>query len=307
MEKDMDTERIQEYLEAIYKRQAEGGPVSTSALASDLKITQPAVTDMLHSLDSKGLIDYRPGQGATLTDRGNEKALEVIRRHRLWERFLVDVLGMEWDRVHEQACLLEHVTSPEMEERMSALLGNVDTCPHGHSIPDKNGYIRKEAEVMPLAEFQPGQKLYIQAIVNEDPALLQKITGLGLQPYSTVSLIKKDGNGNVEIEIAGEKLKLETDMAAAMLARPYTPGEPEAAEEVPLTVLKPGQTGIIRTCQGGRGRQGRCLSLGFTPGSRLKMLENFNHGPVLVKLHDTEVALGREMAENVMVIREDNG
>lgn len=301
----MNTERMQEYLEAIYKREAQESPVSTSSLAEDLKVTQPAVTDMLRSLESKGLIDYKPGRGATLTDQGNEKALEVIRRHRLWERFLVDVLGMEWDKVHEQACLLEHVTSAEMEEKMAALLGNVDTCPHGHSIPDKYGRMKKEETVMPLGEFKTGQKLYIQAIGKEDPSLLHKINGLGLQPYSVVTLIKKEKNGNLEIENAGERLKLEADMASALLARPYTSEEEEVAEEMPLTSLKPGQTGIIRTCEGGRGRQGRCLSLGFTPGTILKMLENFNHGPVLVKLHDTEVALGREMAEHVIVVREE--
>jgi len=302
----MSTERMQEYLEAIYKREAQGGPVSTSSLAEDLKVTQPAVTDMLRSLESKGLIDYRPGKGATLTHQGNEKALEVVRRHRLWERFLVDVLGMDWDRVHEQACLLEHVTSPEMEEKMSALLGNVDTCPHGHSIPDKYGHVKKEAEVTALDKFEAGQKLYIQAIGKEDPELLRKINGLGLQLYSVVTIVKKENNGDVEIETAGERLKLEAGIASALLARPYSPQDSAPVQEIPLTNLKPGQTGIIRTCQGGRGRQGRCLSLGFTPGSRVKMLENFNFGPVLVKLHDTEVALGREMAEHVIVVLENN-
>ncbi len=302
----MSTERMQEYLEAIYKREAQGGPVSTSSLAEDLKVTQPAVTDMLRSLESKGLIDYRPGKGATLTHQGNEKALEVVRRHRLWERFLVDVLGMDWDKVHEQACLLEHVTSPEMEEKMSALLGNVDTCPHGHSIPDKYGHVKKEAEVTALDKFEAGQKLYIQAIGKEDPELLHKINGLGLQLYSVVTIVKKENNGDVEIETAGERLKLEAGIASALLARPYSPQDSAPVQEIPLTNLKPGQTGIIRTCQGGRGRQGRCLSLGFTPGSRVKMLENFNFGPVLVKLHDTEVALGREMAEHVIVVLENN-
>lgn len=302
----MSTERMQEYLEAIYKREALGGPVSTSSLAEDLKVTQPAVTDMLRSLESKGLIDYRPGRGATLTHQGNEKALEVVRRHRLWERFLVDVLGMEWDKVHEQACLLEHVTSPEMEEKMSALLGNVDTCPHGHSIPDKYGHLKKVAEVMALDKFEAGQKLYIQAIGKEDPELLHKINGLGLQLYSVVTIVKKEKNGDVEVETAGERLKLEAGIASALLARPYSPQDSAPVQEIPLTNLKPGQTGIIRTCQGGRGRQGRCLSLGFTPGSRVKMLENFNFGPVLVKLHDTEIALGREMAEHVIVVLENN-
>jgi len=300
----MDTERMQEYLEAIYKRQEDGSPVSTSALAEDLKVSQPAITDMLRSLDSKGLIDYAPGRGATLTGLGSEKALGVIRRHRLWERFLTDVLGMEWDRVHEQACRLEHVTSPEMEERMAQLLGNVDTCPHGHSIPDKDGHLKKEA-MQPVTSFKTGQKVHIQAVGKEDPGLLHKINLLGLQPHSIITIIRKERGGALEIELAGEKIGLDAETASSLLALPYTAEKSAPAEEVPLTRLGPGHTCIIQTCAGGRGRQGRCLSLGFTPGSRLKMLENFNHGPVLVKLHDTEVALGREMAEHVMVIKEE--
>jgi DtxR family transcriptional regulator, Mn-dependent transcriptional regulator len=300
----MDTERTQEYLEAIYKRQEGESPVTTSALAEDLKVSQPAITDMLRSLENRGLIDYAPGRGATLTEQGSEKALGVIRRHRLWERFLTDVLGMEWDRVHEQACRLEHVTSPEMEEKMANLLGNVDTCPHGHSIPDKNGHIKKE-EARSLTGFKAGQKVYIQAVGKEDPDLLHKITGLGLQPHSIVSIVKREKNGALEIELAGEKIRLDAETASALLARPYAGEEPAVIECTPLTKFSPGQTGVIKTCEGGRGRQGRCLSLGFTPGTRVKMLENYNHGPVLVKLHDTEVALGREMAENVIVVKEE--
>jgi DtxR family Mn-dependent transcriptional regulator len=302
----MDTERTQEYLEAIYKRQEDESPVATSALAEDLKVSQPAITDMLRSLENKGLIDYVPGRGATLTGLGNEKALGVIRRHRLWERFLTDVLGMEWDKVHEQACLLEHVTSPEMEERMANLLGNVDTCPHGHSIPDKNGRIKKE-DALSLTAFKAGQKVYIQAVGKEDPGLLHKINGLGLQPHSIVSIVKKERNGAIEIDLAGEKITLDAETASTLLAIPHTTEEQVAVECTPLTSFKPGQAGIIKTCEGGRGRQGRCLSLGFTPGTRVKMLENYNHGPVLVKLHDTEVALGREMAENVIVVKEEPG
>ncbi len=89
----MDSERIEEYLEAIYKEQSKEAPVSTSFLARDLGVSQPAVTDMLRNLESRGLIDYKSTKGATLTNLGMKRALRVIRRHRLWERFLTDVLG----------------------------------------------------------------------------------------------------------------------------------------------------------------------------------------------------------------------
>ena len=93
----MDSERTEEYLEAIYKEQSKGESASTSFLARDLGVSQPAVTDMLKTLESKGLIVYKSSQGATLTDIGVERALGVIRQHRLWERFLTDILGMSWD------------------------------------------------------------------------------------------------------------------------------------------------------------------------------------------------------------------
>ena len=138
----MDSERTEEYLEAIYKEQSKGESASTSFLARDLGVSQPAVTDMLKNLESKGLIDYKSSKGATLTDTGVEKALGVIRQHRLWERFLTDVLGMKWDKVHDVACKLEHLNVPEVEERLAVILGDTDTCPHGHSIPDKEGNIK---------------------------------------------------------------------------------------------------------------------------------------------------------------------
>ena len=96
----MESERTEEYLEAIYKRLRKETPVSTSSLAVDLGVSQPAVTDMLRHLEDKGLIDYKTSKGAVLTQSGEERALAVIRRHRLWERFLTDVLGMKWDKVH---------------------------------------------------------------------------------------------------------------------------------------------------------------------------------------------------------------
>jgi len=302
----MDTERTQEYLEAIYKRQQDETPVITSSLAEDLKVSQPAITDMLRSLESRGLINYTPGKGAYLTSLGNEKALGVIRRHRLWERFLTDVLGMEWDKVHDQACLLEHVTSPEVEEKLADLLGNVDTCPHGHSIPDKDGHIKKE-DLMPLTEFTLGEKLILIRVNKEDAALLSRLDRLGLQPPAVVRIISKNKNGAIEVEIGSNRIELDRETAIALLARPYKEEKESKAEEMPLSQLLPGQTGVIKAIEGGRGKLGRCFSLGFTPGTRLKMLENYSRGPVLVKLHDTEVALGRKMANHVIVVKDNHG
>lgn len=299
----MDSERVEEYLEAIYKRQKTEMPVSTSMLAKDLKVSLPAVTDMLRRLENERLIEYSAHQGAVLTTKGNEKAVAVVRRHRLWERFLTDILGVKWDKVHREACRLEHATSPETERKLVSLLGDVDTCPHGYPIPDKKGNI-KEQKVMPLSEFEPEQRACILTIADEAPQLLRNIDKLGLRPGTVVTIDKKDIDGSLELEADGQRLRLEKKIAVRLLAKPVSVEDKIAmAEEMPLSKLASGESGILKSYMGGRGMLGRCLSMGFTPGSLVKMLENFGSGPVLVKAHDTEVALGRGIAEKIVVTR----
>lgn len=296
----MESERTQEYLEAIYKRQDKETPVSTSSLARDLKVSQPAVTDMLGTLEKKGLIDYKTGKGTILTDTGRQRAIGVIRRHRLWERFLTDILGMRWDKVHDEACRLEHVSSPDIEEGLSSILGNIDTCPHGHSIPDKRGNIKPD-DAIPLSKLRPAQKVRILTIDKEEPKLLRTVKKMGLEPQTDITILKKEKDGSVEIAIDNKKLWLDKELSAVLMAKPISDIEQAIPEEIPLTRLVTGRSGIVKTYSGGRNMLGRCLSLGLTPGSIIKMLENYSGGPVLVKIHDTEIALGRGLAEKISV------
>ena len=301
----MDSERTEEYLEAIYKEQSKGEPASTSFLARDLGVSQPAVTDMLKNLESKGLIIYKSSQGATLTEPGVERALGVIRRHRLWERFLTDVLGMKWDKVHEVACKLEHLDVPEVEERLAVILGDTDTCPHGHAIPDNKGNIKQEKAV-PLTRFQTLQRVNITAIDEGDSRLLAAIEKKGLKPQVIVTIRKKNGDGSLELEAGNRKIRINADLAMALLAEPVAAGQTDKVrDETTLSKLIAGHTGVLKEYTGERCLLGRCLSLGFTPGSVVKMLENFNSGPVLVKVHDTEIALGRDLADHITVTRNE--
>lgn len=301
----MDSERTEEYLEAIYKEQSKGEPASTSFLARDLGVSQPAVTDMLKNLESKGLIIYKSSQGATLTEPGVERALGVIRRHRLWERFLTDVLGMKWDKVHEVACKLEHLDVPEVEERLAVILGDTDTCPHGHAIPDNKGNIKQEKAV-PLTRFQTLQRVNITAIDEGDSRLLAAIEKKGLKPQVIVTIRKKNGDGSLELEAGNRKIRINADLAMALLAEPAAARQTDRVrDETTLSKLIAGHTGVLKEYTGERCLLGRCLSLGFTPGSVVKMLENFNSGPVLVKVHDTEIALGRDLADHITVTRNE--
>ena len=298
----MKEERTEEYLEAIYRRQTKKLPVTTSSLAEELKVSPPAVTDMLRHLDKHGLIDYKPNKGLTLTASGSEKALGIVRRHRLWERFLTDILGMKWDKVHEEACKLEHIDSRGIEEGLVDLLGDVETCPHGHSIPDKDGNIKSE-KAIPLSKLELDRKACLVAIAREDPKLLRTMEKLGLKPGIVFIVVNNNKReGILELKVDDENVQLKSDFAPFLLVKPLTrESDTCMAEAVPLSRLTSGQTGIVKSYVGGRGMLGRCLTLGFTPGSLVKMIRNYKHGPLLVKVRDGEVALGRQIAEKILV------
>jgi DtxR family transcriptional regulator, Mn-dependent transcriptional regulator len=299
----MESERTEEYLEAIFKRQEGDKVASTSGLAEDLKVSLPAVTDMMHRLQDGGFIDYELSKGATLTDKGRRTAVSIVRRHRLWERFLTDILGVKWDKVHDEACRLEHATSRETEDRLASLIGGRDTCPHGHPIPDKNGNVTSQMS-RPLSEFEPGQKVCIAAVGKENPGLLRKVEQRRLKPGTVASIESKDAEGSVELKLNDRKVVLDRDTAVDLLARPAGADEGIAVqEEVPMSGLQAGESGVVKSYEGGRGMLGRCLSMGFTPGSVVRMIENYGRGPILVSVCDTEVALGREIAGKIAVAR----
>jgi DtxR family Mn-dependent transcriptional regulator len=180
MQMEADTPRIEEYLESIFKLQQEQHPVSTSRLAEHLKLSPPSVSEMIKKLASKQLVNHTE-KGVCLTDEGKAIAKKVVRRHRLSERLLTDILGFKWDEVHDEACRLEHAISPEMEDRISESLGNPRTCPHGHPIPDKDGKLVKES-VKPLSELRARDRGTIVSVFEEDPKMLQYLASLGLIP-----------------------------------------------------------------------------------------------------------------------------
>ena len=181
-----DTPRIEEYLESIYKLQQPEQPVTTSRLAEHLKLSPPSVSEMVKKLTVKGLVSHT-GKGVCLTEKGNTLAKKVVRRHRLSERLLTDILGYGWDEVHEEACKLEHAISPEMEARIEESLGNPKTCPHGYPIPDKDGVIEKE-NLRPLSELKASDKATIVSVFEEDPKMLQYLASLGMLPRVSISV-----------------------------------------------------------------------------------------------------------------------
>ena len=138
------TQSAEEYLEAIFKLQRGAEPVTVKRLAGELGVAPPSVSEMIGRLRAAGLVaEPAEGRGITLTEAGNVEGATLVRRHRLSERFLVDYLDMPWDAVHDEACKLEHVLSPEVEARLAEQLGNPLTCPHGHVIPAEDGSLAR--------------------------------------------------------------------------------------------------------------------------------------------------------------------
>jgi DtxR family Mn-dependent transcriptional regulator len=183
----MESPIVEDYLEAIYKLKENSGKLGTTKLGKELAVSPASASEMMERLVEKGLAAKDKEKGIQLTRQGKKAALRLIRRHRISERFLVDVLGMDWKDVHEVACKLEHAITPEVESRMEGLLRNLDTCPHGHPIPDRLGRI-VEPPLLRLSGLKMGQTGVIAKIAEENRELLEYLATLGMMPEAAVKV-----------------------------------------------------------------------------------------------------------------------
>lgn len=187
------TPGIEEYLEAIYNLQEESKAVTTKELANYLEIAPPSVTDMIKKLAKKNLVDYMPYKGVKLTRAGRKKATEMIRKHRLSEVFLSEIIGLPWHEVHDEACRFEHVISDKVEKKLFEVLDNPETCPHGNPIPGvrlsskKNPSSKKELN---LKELPIGKEAIISKIEGEDKEFLKYLSNVGIRPGRKITITK---------------------------------------------------------------------------------------------------------------------
>lgn len=177
------------YLKAIYHLSDQGNKVSTNALASTMSTTPASVNDMLKRLSQKQLINHVKYKGATISSGGKKMALQVIRKHRLWEVFLVDTLGFKWDEVHEIAEQLEHIKSPLLVERLDQFLGHPVIDPHGDPIPDKNGDFNVGPSYQ-LSELNAGEKGVLTSVGIDDPKLLQYLDKINVHLGTQIQVIE---------------------------------------------------------------------------------------------------------------------
>lgn len=202
------------YLKAIYKlsKKSDKG-VSTNALAERMDTKASSVTDMIKRLAQKKLVNYQKYQGVTLTKKGQKIAVNIIRKHRLWEVFLVDHLGFGWDEVHEVAEELEHINSELLVERLDKFLGHPKYDPHGGPIPDSEGNFPDPARVK-LDELEVGKQTKVMGITENSDAFLAHMKKLGLElGVSFVLKERSDFDRSVEIELDGKTVHLSQEVA----------------------------------------------------------------------------------------------
>jgi DtxR family transcriptional regulator, Mn-dependent transcriptional regulator len=179
---------VQDYLKAIYALESAGERVTTSALARRMGVSAPSASAMTKRLDELGLVQRLPYRGVALSEDGRRKALEVLRHHRLLERYLVDRLGLSLDEVHAEAELLEHALSEELEARIDEELGYPTHDPHGDPIPDRALRL-VHPDDRTLLELEPGSRVAVARVPDGDSALLRYLGELGLLPGSTLELV----------------------------------------------------------------------------------------------------------------------
>ena len=181
---------VEDYLKAIYDLERVGAPASTNDIADRLAISPASVSGMMRRLAEQRLITHEPYRGVRLTGAGRKAALRTLRRHRILECYLTEVLGYEWDGVHSEAERLEHAASDELIERMAAALGNPTQDPHGAPIPTRDGRV-EEARLRTLAAAAAGDRVRVRRVQDEDAERLRYLAELGIRPGALLRILDR--------------------------------------------------------------------------------------------------------------------
>ena len=198
----------EEYLQIMFWLEEAGLPITGANIARAMQLSPPTVHEMLGRLERDGYVSRAGDKSLSFTDDGRAHAQAIVRRHRLIERFLTDVLGIPWDEVHEEAERLEHAMSPVLEERMLAAIGDAKTCPHGHPID-----VGQRHEGVPLADVQVGASVRILRFENEAEDLLRYLKAAGAEPGMTGRLVERTAEEVVVAGDGGERVALTPSVA----------------------------------------------------------------------------------------------
>lgn len=213
------TDSMQEYLAEAYRLayyKPDDPYISTSALAEVMGVSAPAVTRMVQRLKESGYLEHEPYRGIRLTDEGEREALANIRRHRLVEAFLVNVMAFQWHEVHDEADSLGGTVSDLVVERMAAMAGNPRRCPHGEPIPDADGRMPRIHDIS-LNEAEPGTHYVVSRVNTHDGEKLAYLGKLGLKPgRGFVLAARAPFNGPLQLDVDGAHVVIGHELAEAL-------------------------------------------------------------------------------------------
>jgi DtxR family transcriptional regulator, Mn-dependent transcriptional regulator len=206
------------YLKAIYHLSAQGTQsVTTNEIAEAMQTKAASVTDMIKKLSAKDLIHYERYYGVKITSGGKTQALRIIRKHRLWETFLVQKLGFTWDEVHEVAEQLEHIQSSRLIDKLDEYLGYPTVDPHGDPIPDQHGKV-KSLPLVPHDQVKPGSRGLISSVKDSDPNLLKYLDKIGAVPGKKIQVISREAyDESIEILIEKKKVFISKEVSKNIL------------------------------------------------------------------------------------------
>ena len=219
----------EEYLQTLFWLHEAGLAMTGANVARAMQLSAPTVHEMIGRLERDGYISRSSNKTISFTESGREHAEGIVRRHRLIERFLTDVLGIPWDEVHEEAERLEHAMSPVLEERMMAAIGGAKTCPHGHPITPGS-----RIEGVPLKDVEPGAKVTILRFENEAEDLLHDLKAAGLEPGLQGTLA--DRGDDVVVDAGGRRVSVTASVAetVSVIADPSPPQRIALPEQLVL-------------------------------------------------------------------------
>lgn len=207
----------EEYLEAIYKLQRRKGVAKTTELAKVLDVVPGSVTNTIQHLKKRGLVKHDPYRGVKLTLKGEKIALKILRRHRLAERLLTDILNAHWSTVHEDACKLEHAFNEEVTALLEKKLGYPKSCPHGNPIPSANGKMREE-ESHPLTEASINKPYIVSKIIDEKRERLLILASKGIKPGTVLRVVERKSFGLV-LSVTEKKFTLSNDIVSIIFVK----------------------------------------------------------------------------------------
>jgi DtxR family Mn-dependent transcriptional regulator len=211
------SQEAQEYIETIYKLQKRNGVAKTKDLSQTMHVVPGSITNTIEHLESHGLVTHEPYRGVKLTREGEKIALDLIRKHRLAERLLTDMLKAEWSTVHEDACKLEHALTKNLTDLLDARLGHPKFCPHGNPIPTEKGVI-EEQPCIALTEAELNKTYTVSKIIDEEHVDLHLLATKNIKPQTKIRVTKRYA-AQLVLRVDGKSCRLSRGVASCVLLR----------------------------------------------------------------------------------------